>query len=389
MCPSLNAERSAEPRWPDVPNATRWVGSDGSGTLVVRTEERLDVDEARRVGGLAGARMLAHRDSGSVVAGWTYGTAGFGHGVGTVAGQFGIVPGPRDPYHGRTRASTSYGARPSPPASSGGRIHEPAMPWTGGGSFMATVTFDHVVKRYGEVTAVSDLNLEIRDGEFMVLVGPSGCGKSTALRMIAGLEESPIGDDPDRRARRQRRAPQGPRHRDGLPELRALPAHDRVRQPRVRPQARARRRKDEIDQRVKDAASTLGTRRRSSTASPRRSRAASASASRSGARIVRKPSVFLFDEPLSNLDAKLRVQMRAEITSCTSELETTTVYVTHDQLEAMTIGDRIAVMKAGVLQQVDSPLAVYDAPGEPLRRGLPRQPVDELPARPRSAKATT
>ena len=149
-----------------------------------------------------------------------------------------------------------------------------------GGSAMATVTFEHVNKMYGDFHAVKDLNLEIGDGEFMVLVGPSGCGKTTSLRMIAGLEEITDGDAPDRRPRRQRRRPQGSRHRDGLPELRALPAHDRPRQPRLRAQAAQ-------GAQGRDRAPGQGggrddpARRSCSTASRRSCPAASASASRS------------------------------------------------------------------------------------------------------------
>ena len=209
---------------------------------------------------------------------------------------------------------------------------------------MASVTFDHVTKAFADdAVAVNDLDLLIKDGEFLVLVGPSGCGKSTALRILAGLEETGRADR-DRRARREPRAAEGPRHRDGVPVLRALSAHDGVRQPRVRPQA------------AQDAEGT-----RSSAASRRRARCSASNATSTASRkalsggqrqrvalgraIVREPAVFLLDEPLSNLDAKLRVQMRAEMLRLHQRLGTTMIYVTHDQVEAMTMGDRIAVMR--------------------------------------------
>ena len=188
---------------------------------------------------------------------------------------------------------------------------------------MATVTFDHVSKNYGDVIAVNDLNLEISDGEFMVLVGPSGCGKTTSLRMIAGLEEITAGNLKIGDRVVNDVAAQGSRHRDGLPELRALPAHDRLRQHRVR--AEAAQGPEGRDR----AAGQRGrrdhpARRSSSSASRRSSPAASASASRSGGRSSASRRSFLMDEPLSNLDAKLRVQTRAEIARLHQRLGTTT-----------------------------------------------------------------
>ena len=226
---------------------------------------------------------------------------------------------------------------------------------------MASVSFRNIEKSYGATKVIHGISFDIADGEFMVLVGPSGCGKSTLLRMLAGLEEITGGDDRDRRPRGQRRRVEGPRHRDGVPELRAVPAHDRARQHGLQPAA-AQGPSAEIDQRV-------AARRRSSNLDPyldryprelsggQRQRVAM------GRAIVRDPKVFLFDEPLSNLDAKLRVAMRAEIKALHQRLKTTTVYVTHDQIEAMTMADRIVVMHDGVIEQIGAPLELYDQPG--------------------------
>ena len=226
---------------------------------------------------------------------------------------------------------------------------------------MATVTFDHVTKKYGDVLAVDDLNLAIADGEFMVLVGPSGCGKTTSLRMIAGLEE--ISDGTLRIGDRVVNdvAAQGSRHRDGLPELRAVSAHVGPRQHGVRaeaaqgPQGRDR---EAGQRRGRDprASSKLLDRKPKELSGGQRQRVAL------GRAIVREPAVFLMDEPLSNLDAKLRVQTRAEIARLHQRLGTTIVYVTHDQVEAMTMGTRIAVMSEGLLQQVGTPQVLYDQP---------------------------
>ena len=207
---------------------------------------------------------------------------------------------------------------------------------------------------------IRELNLEIRDEEFMVLVGPSGCGKSTALRMIAGLEEITGGEIRiDERVVNE--VP--PRDRDIAMVFQsyALYPHMSVRENmdfglRIRKMDRA-----EIDRRVADAAHILGIeeyldRKPRALSGGQRQRVAV------GRAIVRQPSVFLFDEPLSNLDAKLRVQMRAEITGLQRRLKTTTVYVTHDQVEAMTMGHRIAVLSDGDLQQVGTPLELYETP---------------------------
>jgi multiple sugar transport system ATP-binding protein len=225
---------------------------------------------------------------------------------------------------------------------------------------MATVTFDHVWKRYGEVVAVSDLNLEIGDGEFMVLVGPSGCGKTTSLRMIAGLEEISegslrIGDRVVNDV--------APKDRDIAMVFQsyALYPHMTVRDNLAFGLKLRKVPKADIEKRIQDAADILQlgkllSRKPKELSGGQRQRVAL------GRAIVREPAVFLMDEPLSNLDAKLRVQTRAEIARLHHRLETTTVYVTHDQVEAMTMGQRIAVMNDGKLQQVGTPRQLYDAP---------------------------
>ena len=225
---------------------------------------------------------------------------------------------------------------------------------------MATVTFDHVFKRYGDVTAVSDLNLEIGDGEFMVLVGPSGCGKTTSLRMIAGLEEITegtlrIGDKVVNDV--------APKDRDIAMVFQsyALYPHMSVRDNLAFGLKLRKVPKPEIEKRINDAAGILQLeklleRKPKELSGGQRQRVAL------GRAIVREPAVFLMDEPLSNLDAKLRVQTRAEIARLHQRLGTTMVYVTHDQVEAMTMGQRIAVMSDGLLQQVGTPQQLYDHP---------------------------
>jgi len=225
---------------------------------------------------------------------------------------------------------------------------------------MSSVTFNHVAKRYGAVSVIEDLNLEVRDRELMVLVGPSGCGKSTALRMIAGLEEVSDGTIAIGERVVNNLAP---KERDIAMVFQnyALYPHMSVRENlefglRMRKVPR-----DEMKKRVDDAAAILGIshlleRKPKELSGGQRQRVAV------GRAIVRQPAVFLFDEPLSNLDAKLRVQMRAEITRLQQTLGTTSVYVTHDQVEAMTMGSRIAVMREGKIQQLGTPLEVYDKP---------------------------
>jgi len=226
---------------------------------------------------------------------------------------------------------------------------------------MADIVLDHVTKRFPDgYEAVKSMSLEIKDGEFMILVGPSGCGKSTALNMIAGLEdvtegELRIGGDVvnDR----------APKDRDiaMIFQNYALYPHMSVRENMGFALKLAKIDQKEIDKRVEDAAETLDLsehleRRPANLSGGQRQRVAM------GRAIVRDPQAFLMDEPLSNLDAKLRVQMRTEVAELQSRLGTTTVYVTHDQTEAMTLGDRVAVMRAGEIQQVGPPQELYNEP---------------------------
>jgi multiple sugar transport system ATP-binding protein len=225
---------------------------------------------------------------------------------------------------------------------------------------MADVEFNEVAKRYGDVSVIEHLNLHINDHELMVLVGPSGCGKSTALRMIAGLEEV-TGGTVSIGGRVVNNL--APKDRDIAMVFQsyALYPHMTVRENlafglRMRGVAR-----DESDRRVGAAAEILGIthvleRKPRELSGGQRQRVAV------GRAIVRQPAVFLFDEPLSNLDAKLRVQTRAEITKLQQQLGTTSVYVTHDQIEAMTMGHRISVMRDGKIQQVGTPRDVYERP---------------------------
>src|SRR5215218_9176894 len=246
---------------------------------------------------------------------------------------------------------------------------------------MAEITLDHVTKRYPDgFEAVKDMSLDIQDGEFMILVGPSGCGKSTALRMIAGLEDITDGqmiiggDVVNDRA---------PRDRDIAMVFQnyALYPHMTVRDNMGFALELAKVDKAGINKRVEEAAKLLDLeahldRKPANLSGGQRQRVAM------GRAIVRDPQAFLMDEPLSNLDAKLRVQTRAQVASLQDRLGTTMVYVTHDQTEAMTLGDRIAVMRAGVLQQVGTPAELYDNPrnlfvagfiGSPAMNFMPAQ----------------
>ncbi len=225
---------------------------------------------------------------------------------------------------------------------------------------MATVTFEHVTKRFGDFVAVNDLGLEIQDGEFMVLVGPSGCGKTTSLRMVAGLEEITSGDLKigDRVVNDV-----APKDRDIAMVFQsyALYPHMSVYDNLAFGLKLRKVKKEDIDRRVKEAAGMLSlekllARKPKELSGGQRQRVAL------GRAIVREPAVFLMDEPLSNLDAKLRVETRANIARLHQRLKTTIVYVTHDQVEAMTMGDRISVMSEGLLQQVGSPQELYDHP---------------------------
>jgi len=225
---------------------------------------------------------------------------------------------------------------------------------------MASVTFEHVAKKFGDFTAISDLNIEIQDKEFLVLVGPSGCGKTTALRCLAGLEEVSAGKVMigDRVVNDV-----APKDRDIAMVFQsyALYPHMTVYDNLAFGLKLRKTPKEEIKRRVQEAADILGIqelllRKPRQLSGGQRQRVAV------GRAIVREPSVFLFDEPLSNLDAKLRMAMRAEITKLHHRLQTTFIYVTHDQMEAMTMATRIAVINKGMLQQLDTPQALYDRP---------------------------
>ncbi|HEX7975462.1 MAG TPA: sn-glycerol-3-phosphate ABC transporter ATP-binding protein UgpC [Anaerolineales bacterium] len=225
---------------------------------------------------------------------------------------------------------------------------------------MASVTFDHVFKRFGDVIAVNDLNIHIEDKEFLVLVGPSGCGKTTALRCLAGLEDISdgrilIGDQVVNDV--------APKDRDIAMVFQsyALYPHMTVYDNMAFGLKLRKTPKAEIKRRVENAAQILGIgqlldRKPRQLSGGQRQRVAV------GRAIVREPKVFLFDEPLSNLDAKLRVETRANISKLHQQLQTTFIYVTHDQTEAMTMASRIAVINKGLLQQVDTPQHLYDLP---------------------------
>lgn len=238
---------------------------------------------------------------------------------------------------------------------------------------MASVTYDHVTKKFGDFTALNDLDIQIEDKEFLVLVGPSGCGKTTALRCLAGLEEITMGrilignqvvnDVP-------------PKDRDIAMVFQsyALYPHMTVFDNMAFGLKLRKVPKDEIKRRVEEAAQILGIenllkRKPRELSGGQRQRVAV------GRAIVREPKVFLFDEPLSNLDAKLRVQTRAEISKLHQRLQTTFIYVTHDQVEAMTMATRIAVMNKGVLQQLDTPQNLYDRPANLFVAGFIGSPA--------------
>src|SRR5229473_272935 len=238
---------------------------------------------------------------------------------------------------------------------------------------MADVALHNVMKRFDEVDAVRGISLHIPDKEFVVLVGPSGCGKSTTLRMIAGLEEVTAGDiviggdvvnDVP------------PKDRDIAMVFQnyALYPHMTVYENLAFGLKMRKYPKEDIKRRVTEAAGILGInemldRKPKALSGGQRQRVAL------GRAIVRRPKVFLFDEPLSNLDANLRVQMRTEISRLHRQLETTMIYVTHDQIEAMSMGDRIVVMNKGTVQQMDSPLTIYNKPANKFVAGFIGSPT--------------
>jgi len=248
---------------------------------------------------------------------------------------------------------------------------------------MAEVTLTNITKRFGDFTAVQSLDMEIEDGKFTVLVGPSGCGKTTTLRMVAGLEEATegeikIGD------RVVNRVP--PKDRDIAMVFQnyALYPHMDVFNNMAFGLKLRKTPKPQIKERVHEAADLLGITDKLKS-KPRELSGGQRQRVAVGRAIVRNPKVFLFDEPLSNLDAKLRVQMRTELEQLHHKLQTTTIYVTHDQVEAMTLGDRIAVMKDGVVQQYAPPQRTYDHPANQFVAGFIGSPaMNFLPA-----KATT
>lgn len=241
---------------------------------------------------------------------------------------------------------------------------------------MGRITLNQVSKTFGDVNVIPPLDLEINDGEFVVFVGPSGCGKSTLLRLIAGLEDVTGGrieiDGQD-----ATRLPPSKRRLAMVFQSYALYPHMTVRNNIAFPLKMAKMDKAEIDKRVNGAAEVLNLsdyidRRPGQLSGGQRQRVAI------GRAIVREPSAFLFDEPLSNLDAALRVGMRLEISDLHQKLETTMIYVTHDQVEAMTMADKIVVLQAGVIEQVGSPLELYQSPRNKFVAGFIGSPKMNL-----------
>lgn len=241
---------------------------------------------------------------------------------------------------------------------------------------MAEVTLTSITKRFGDFTAVDDITMEIEDGKFTVLVGPSGCGKTTTLRMVAGLEEVTAGE-----IRIGERVVNcvPPKDRDIAMVFQnyALYPHMDVFGNMAFGLKLRKYPKDKIKQRVQEAAELLGIEEKLKS-KPRELSGGQRQRVAVGRAIVRNPKVFLFDEPLSNLDAKLRVQMRTELEELHHTLQTTTIYVTHDQVEAMTLGDRIAVMKDGIIQQYASPQETYDCPSNQFVAGFIGSPAMNL-----------
>src|SRR3954452_14826244 len=245
---------------------------------------------------------------------------------------------------------------------------------------MAAIEMKNIVKKYGDgFPAVNDVSIDVADGEFMILVGPSGCGKSTLLRMIVGLEDITSGDMIIGGKKVNDLAPRD-RNLAMVFQNYALYPHLTVYENIAFPLRLAGASNEEVDKKVRDASQTLELdehleRKPGNLSGGQRQRVAM------GRAIVRDAEAFLFDEPLSNLDAKLRGQMRTEIARLQRRLGITTVYVTHDQTEAMTLGDRVAVLRKGVLQQVDTPRALYERPVNLFVAGfIGSPPMNFLPA---------
>ena len=245
---------------------------------------------------------------------------------------------------------------------------------------MATIEMKNIVKKYGDgFPAVNDVSIDVADGEFLILVGPSGCGKSTLLRMIVGLEDITEGDMVIAGKRVNDLAPRD-RNLSMVFQNYALYPHLSVYENIAFPLRLQKRPEKEIDEKVREASKTLDLdehleRKPANLSGGQRQRVAM------GRAIVRQADAFLFDEPLSNLDAKLRGQMRTEIARLQKKLGITTVYVTHDQTEAMTLGDRVAVMKRGILQQLATPRELYEQPVNLFVAGfIGSPPMNFLPA---------
>src|SRR6266536_2646572 len=277
-----------------------------------------------------------------------------------------------------SRRRTSRAARRDPPVhhrgAGGGTSAARAATRANGGRLMATIRFDEVTKQFDDGTvAVDRLTLDVEDGEFLILVGPSGCGKTTALRMIAGLEEITsgeirIGDDV------VNDLPPVDRDIAMVFQNYALYPHMSVEENIAFPLRQQGVKKQEANERVREAARLLSIeellqRKPRALSGGQRQRVAI------GRALVRRPRAFLMDEPLSNLDAKLRVQMRAELIALHKRLGITTVYVTHDQTEAMTLGDRVVVLNKGIAQQIDKPEVLYRRPANTFVAGFIGSPA--------------